>query len=97
MSTAFSREQIIAAHQHCTNNRAELMRSEICACTYCFTTFSSSAIADWVEEMTVDNALPPDQWTALCPNCPVDAVMGSASGYPVTDQRFLEAMHKHWF
>jgi hypothetical protein len=34
--------------------------------------------------------------TALCPKCGIDAVIGSKSGYPMT-QEFLQAMEKHWF
>jgi len=35
--------------------------------------------------------------TALCPHCGIDSVIGSASGYPVSEPQFLKAMHDHWF
>ncbi len=90
--------QIVAAHQHCTANRSELLASDICACLYCFETFPPSQIESWVEEMGDGlERLPQGKWTAVCPHCPVDAVIGSASGYPVTDSSFLRAMHAHWF
>jgi hypothetical protein len=34
--------------------------------------------------------------TALCPKCGIDAVIGSASGYPIS-REFLAEMHRHWF
>lgn len=35
--------------------------------------------------------------TALCPHCGIDALIGDASGLPVTDAAFLLEMHAHWF
>ncbi|WP_245197274.1 hypothetical protein [Labrys sp. LIt4] len=45
-----------------------------------------------IEEWIDDSA-----GTALCPECGIDSVIGSASGYPVDDRDFLEAMHELWF
>jgi hypothetical protein len=75
-----------AAHKHCSNHRVELERSEICGCFYCLSTFPPSAISEWID----------DGQTAMCPNCPVDSVLGSASGYPIT-RDFLQRMHDHYF
>ncbi|EJZ43543.1 hypothetical protein LEP1GSC178_3039 [Leptospira licerasiae str. MMD4847] len=35
--------------------------------------------------------------TALCPNCGIDSVIGSKSGYPITDEYFIEEIHRFWF
>jgi hypothetical protein len=35
--------------------------------------------------------------TGLCPKCGIDSLIGSASGFPVTDPTFLQAMHSRWF
>jgi hypothetical protein len=75
-----------AAHKHCSHHRAELEASEICGCFYCLSTFPPSAISEWID----------DGQTAVCPSCPVDSVLGSASGYPIT-RDFLQLMHDHWF
>jgi hypothetical protein len=75
-----------AAHKHCIRHRAELEASEICGCFYCLSTFSPSAISEWID----------DGQTALCPKCPVDSVLGSASGYPIT-RNFLQRMHDYYF
>jgi hypothetical protein len=44
----------------------------------------------------VDEDAPNDE-TALCPKCNIDAVIGSASGYPVTDKGFLQTMYGFYF
>ena len=75
-----------AAHKHCSLNRAELQSSSRCGCFYCFALFAPDDIVEWVDQ---------DQ-TAICPNCPVDSVIGSASGYPITGE-FLQRMHDKWF
>jgi len=76
----------LRAHGHCRNNREELAQSQLCGCFYCLATYPPSEIVAWVDE---------DQ-TAICPKCPVDSVIGSASGYPITAE-FLQRMHDHWF
>jgi hypothetical protein len=82
----FERSETEDAHKHCIHHRAELERSDSCGCFYCFAIFPPSAITEWVD----------DGQTAICPFCPADSVIGSASNYPIT-REFLEAMHGHWF
>ena len=79
-------EPHIRAHEHSSNHRAELERSKSCGCFYCIAIFPPSEIREWID----------DGNTAICPYCPVDSVIGSASGYPITKE-FLERMHAHWF
>lgn len=76
----------VRAHQHATRHRAEIRRSSICGCFYCMTVFEPARIFDWVDEGE----------TALCPNCGIDAVIGDASGFPLTHE-LLERMRRHWF
>jgi hypothetical protein len=71
-------------------HRAELESSDICGCFYCLSIFPFTAITEWIDEGTHKAA------TALCPNCPVDSVIGSASGYPITPE-FLKRMREYWF
>jgi hypothetical protein len=75
-----------AAHKHCSLNRAELQTSSHCGCFYCLAVFAPVDVVEWIDE---------DQ-TAVCPKCPVDSVIGSASGYPITAE-FLQRMHDYWF
>jgi hypothetical protein len=76
----------ILAHDHCRRNRGELEQSEICGCFYCMTIFSPNEIVEWID----------DGQTAMCPHCPVDSVIGSTCGFPITKE-FLERMNAHWF
>jgi hypothetical protein len=77
-----------SAHRHSSKHQAEIEQSEICACFSCCKSFSASDIDEWLDD---------EDGTALCPNCGIDAVIGSASGFPVADADFICAMHKHWF
>ncbi len=74
------------AHGHCSRNREEIERSEMCGCFYCERVFSPSEISNWIDE----------GYTAMCPHCDIDAVIGSASGLPI-EKQFLERMNKVWF
>ena len=80
-------DELKAAHKHCTANRAEIERSEFCGCFYCQSVFRADEVADWT----------PMSPTAICPKCPVDSVIGDASGLPVRDPAFLAAMYQYWF
>jgi hypothetical protein len=77
----------IAAHKHCIRHRRELEASEWCGCFYCLAGVKPQAIERWLNE---------GDGTALCPECGIDSVIGSASGYPIM-REFLERMHRHWF
>lgn len=87
-------EPLVEAHRHAERHYEEIQRSSICGCFYCLKTFAPTEINSWVEDRRViDGAV---GRTAICPNCNVDAVIGSESQYPIT-RDFLVAMRKHWF
>lgn len=77
-----------SAHSHATNNRAELNASSVAGCFYCLETYSPSHIDRYLNE---------GEGTACCPECSIDSVIGDASGLPVSEPAFLNAMHKAWF
>jgi len=77
----------IQAHKRSSNHRAELNASEKRGCFYCLSTFTPSEIIDWLKE---------GDGTALCPRCGIDSVIGSQSGYPITNS-FLRKMNRYWF
>ena len=85
-------KDVIDAHRRSFRHREEVVASDKCGCFYCCEIFPPSAITEWVDE---DETTGIGQ-TALCPLCGIDAVIGSASGYPITD-KFLSAMQAHWF
>ena len=74
------------AHAHGAKHRAEVLASEICGCFYCEKTFRNQEIMDWID----------DKQTPLCPKCGIDAVIGSASGFPI-NKGFLHQMCEDWF
>ncbi len=76
----------IKAHAKSIRHRAELIQSEACGCFSCCAIFAPAGITEWTD----------DGQTALCPSCCIDSVIGTASGYPVTEG-FLEKMKAHWF
>lgn len=77
---------VVRAHKHSSMHRDELERSEVCGCFYCSSIYLPTEIVEWID----------DGQTAICARCPVDSVIGDASGYPITKE-FLERMHAHWF
>ncbi len=76
------------AHAHSMNHRSELQASQRCGCFQCGSRFAPAAITQWVRDAKDD--------TAFCPHCDIDAVIGDASGYPITPE-FLAAMQERWF
>ncbi|WP_411352533.1 cytoplasmic protein [Leisingera aquaemixtae] len=83
--------ELKTAHGHSSRHRSEIERSQKCGCFHCTALFSPSQISDWCDEEH-----PQQQWTAICPKCGIDSVIGDASGIDVSPE-FLTAMNKHWF
>ncbi|MFU8926811.1 cytoplasmic protein [Acinetobacter puyangensis] len=79
-------QSIVDAHKGSIYNRDILRDSSLCGCFFCLDQFDYKNIYDWIDG---DN-------TALCPSCGIDSVIGSASGYPITDG-FLKEMKQFWF
>jgi len=77
----------IAAWAHAAHHRRELEASDKCGCFYCLAIFPPRAVEDWLNE---------GDGTAICPECSIDSVIGSASGFPITTE-FLQQMHAYWF
>ena len=78
------------ANKHTLFHREELMQSETCGCFQCGAIFKPDEIKEWEYEKKGVGT------TALCPNCGMDTVVGSASGYPINED-FLTQMHQRWF
>lgn len=75
----------IRAHERSNQHRAEVLASALCGCFNCLATFPPERIREWVDE---------DE-TALCPECGLDTVLGTGSGYPITPD-FLREMQAYW-
>lgn len=76
------------AHQASFKNKESILRSKMCGCFSCQKIFPASE-ANFVKEMD-------GKETAWCPYCDTDAVLGDASGYPITPE-FLKEMKDEWF
>ncbi len=83
----YSDEYLIAAHKHSSNHKKEIIQSNRCGCFYCCETYPPTEITKWIDKGE----------TAICPRCTIDSVIGSISGYPVTELQFLKVMHDVWF
>ena len=85
------------AHTHCTRNWMEINSSDLAGCFYCLSIFTPSKIVEWHNEETFETGSDgsPD-CTAFCPDCHVDSVIGSKSGFPI-ERDFLAFMHSYWF
>ena len=91
------KDPLVLAHRHCASHRPEVLRSEACGCFSCCSVFAPTEISEWIEETGGTLAQADDPWTAICPTCEIDAVIGTASGFPVDQLEFLQAMNARWF
>ncbi len=88
----------IVAHEKSFLNSDEIEASDICGCFYCISTFKPEEITIWWDSLEgipeyLDNAF---SQTATCPNCGIDSVIGSASGYLI-NKEVLTKMKSYWF
>ena len=89
----------VAAHKHSSQNKAELLASEVCGCFFCERIFAPSEIDMWRSDCLSDEEISPlddVEDTAFCPYCAIDSVIGSKSGYPINPE-FLAQMKAIWF
>jgi len=85
MSLRFSETELVNAHSHSSHNLEEVQKSANCECFHCLKIFSPSEVTELLADGTV-----------LCPDCGIDSVLGSMSGYPLT-RDFLVEMNGRWF
>ncbi|MDO5717030.1 MAG: cytoplasmic protein [Tissierellia bacterium] len=78
----------VKAHKYSFANKKALEKEKKCGCFYCGAVFSPEEIDEWVKDVP--------EWTAICPYCGIDSVIGESVGYPLTKEA-LEIMHKKWF
>ncbi|OOQ56830.1 hypothetical protein BC343_17775 [Mucilaginibacter pedocola] len=87
----FSVQYLKRAHKASIFHYAEVLRSELCVCFHCLAKFTPTEIEIWTDE---DD---PRGKTAMCPECGVDAVLSSLSGYPINEREFLKEMNRYFF
>lgn len=82
---------IADAHQATYYNESIIAASAVCGCFNCLETFAPADIPYWLdEEEGRENS-------AICPYCESISVIGSATGYPVTNSMYLQVLRNHWF
>ncbi|MEQ1784259.1 MAG: cytoplasmic protein [Hyphomonadaceae bacterium] len=69
-----------------TANREQVEASDLCVCMDCQEYFPSGTVERFLRD-----------GTAFCPSCGNDAVVGDASGLPIFDAGFLDAVNSQWF
>ena len=72
---------------HAESNRDEIRASDLCGCFRCLAVFPPGRVRLWIGD---------GDFSALCPECGIDSVIGSASELPITAE-FLTRMNQHWF
>jgi hypothetical protein len=80
----------VDAHKHSIYHRNEIEESDTCGCFHCMKVFPPAEIKEWTDKGD------PAGETAVCPKCGIDAVIGSASGFPI-EKGFLQSMNRVWF
>jgi hypothetical protein len=86
----------ILAHKHSIRHRQEIITSKTCGCFFCGAIFLPSDVEVWVDDEGCDDDEGKVGQTALCPQCGIDSVIGSRSGYLISAD-FLSRMRKQWF
>ena len=88
-------------------NRKEVESSSECGCFSCLAVFPPSEITHWSDSEDLRDEDPggmrPDSNrfdsfngnTAICPKCESDSVIGSASGYVISES-LLRRLKEHW-
>ena len=77
---------LFMAHAAGYRNLSKINSSSECGCFYCLKKFPPSEIKSWADKGE----------TALCPYCGMDSVLGSASGFELSED-FLSAMKNRFF
>jgi hypothetical protein len=65
-------QDIMIAHQYCTNNKEDLRNDLVCGCFYCLEIFNPTEINEWI---------PDTKGTAVCPYCNVIRLLVKARDF----------------
>lgn len=74
---------------HAKNNEIEILRSKQCGCFFCKNVFDARKVSQWTPEKSGGAS-------AVCPECGMTAVIGDASGIPLTET-VLKGMNEAFF
>jgi hypothetical protein len=88
----FAKQQLKAAHTHCSNNRQAISKSTLCGCFYCQETYPAGEVSEYTYSGRTN-----EKNDAICPKCGIDSVLADADGAELVNAAFLEAMYELWF
>ena len=91
LTLAYLKDYIEAAHEHSIFNKKEILKSKFCGCFYCLKVYQATEIVEWTDNDNLKGE------TALCSFCGIDSVIGDSSGFPISDNTFLQQMHTYYF
>lgn len=88
---------LLEAHRHSMNHRAEIEASTVCGCFNCLQIFPPTEIIAWTgfDAADFDHLESVSGQTALCPHCGSESVLGNGSGLKI-DVPFLTQMNQAW-
>ncbi|MDT4761635.1 hypothetical protein [Sphaerochaeta sp. PS] len=93
MGKSYSVTFIKAAHKATIFHEKEVLASSSCTCFYCGHQFDPQQ----EEHLYWTDLSHPQSKTLVCPMCGIDCIIGSASGFPITDPEFIMACTEQWF
>jgi hypothetical protein len=79
-------DKLWTVYLHSFENSGELEKSVKAGCFGCESIFPAKDVCGWIDE----------GYTALCPHCSTDCVVGDASGFELTDE-LLKRLHSQYF
>lgn len=82
----YDERSLFMAHAASFRNLPKIRLSSECGCFYCLKKFPPTEIKSWADQ----------EETAICPYCGMDSVLGSASGFDLSE-KFLSAMKTRFF
>lgn len=88
---------LLEAHRHAANHRAEIDASKVCGCFSCLQLFPPAEIIAWTgwDDADLNDLEHVEGNTALCPRCGSETVIGDGSGIKI-DMAFLGRMSEAW-
>ena len=93
MKREYAPELIEQAHKATIFHEKDILASSVCTCFYCGYQFDPHKEEDleWLDETN------PKGRTLVCPMCGIDCIVGDASGFPITDDAFINSCTEAWF
>jgi hypothetical protein len=87
-SSIYSRKDWEVASDLSFGNRDQVQKSGLAGCYYCRQVYRASEVEEYIDV---------NDKTAVCPRCGIDAVLGDASGLPITNTDYMRSISIYAF